>query len=649
MNIKFKRIDQVFNLKINRRYSAMYACPLCGPTRKKKNEKTLRWYVSDKGGSGFCHHCREWCHEVIEAWRKEHFHKHETAFTHSPPQQPLQSQHQPPFQSPPPFESQPQQPTDQKAVLTAAECDRRIKSKYPPARRSLSQKATAWLQSRGISSEVATEMGVFSAIGKDNQEMIGFVYRLDGLEYNIKFRFLDKKGFYFALANTPKIAYNADVLSTEKSVIITEGEMDALAFRQVGANNAMSPPFGAAGDQEGWMQMHASKLAAIEHFFLAVDTDEAGDMLRQTLLDKWGYHRCSIITFDDQKDANDLLIAQGEEALIEAKIQHTTLIYNSPGSTDMRSKLEEFMEYFKNGGMKGEKLGFAPIDEIVSWRTGTLALICGIPSHGKSGFLDFLMMLLNLQLDWKAAIYSPENFPDVHHASKFVSMLTGKQFNEEHMSDDECRTAFFKVCDQFIFITPTLTKLSDILEAIALEVKHNGVKVAVIDPFNSIRIDRNSMGNETDMINVALDEIHRFARLHNILFFVVAHPRKMESLYADQQKGYTYRRGKYKSANQASELSPTGNNQHRMPVFRVPNLYDVMNSSNFYNHVDYGIIVYRDYSEQGGFGQKVNIIFEKLKWVEIGAPGACTLGFNITTNRYEDLSGDIDEPNASWL
>lgn len=643
MNIKFKRIDQVFNLKINRRYSAMYACPLCGPTRKKKNEKTLRWYVNDNGGSGFCHHCREWCHEVIEEWKKEQFKKQATAPTHSQSQQPFpSSQHQQPFPSS-------QQPTDQKPVLTAAECDRRIKAKYPPARRSLSQKATAWLQSRGISSEVATEMGVFSAIGKDNQEMIGFVYRLDGLEYNIKFRFLDKKGFYFALANTPKIAYNADVLSTEKSVIITEGEMDALAFMQVGANNAMSPPFGAAGDQEGWMQMHASKLAAIEHFFLAVDTDEAGDMLRHTLLDKWGYHRCSIITFDDQKDANDLLMAQGEEALIEAKIQHTTLIYNSPGATDMRSKLEEFMEYFKNGGMKGEKLGFAPIDEIVSWRTGTLALICGIPSHGKSGFLDFLMMLLNLQLDWKAAIYSPENFPDVHHVSKFVSMLTGKQFNEEHMSEDECVTAFHRVCDQFIFITPTLTKLKDILEAIALEVKHNGVKVAVIDPFNSIRIDRNSMGNETDMINVALDEIHRFARLHNILFFVVAHPRKMESLYADQQKGYTYRRGKYKSENQASELSPIGNNQHRMPVFRVPNLYDVMNSSNFYNHVDYGIIVYRDYSEQGGFGQKVRIIFEKLKWIEIGAPGACTLGFNITTNRYEDLSGDIDEPNASWL
>lgn len=627
MNIKFKRIDQVFNLKINRRYSAMYACPLCGPTRKKKNEKTLRWYVSDKGGSGFCHHCREWCHEVVEEWKKEQFNRQATAPTHSPPQQ----------------------LTNQQPVLTAAECDKRIKAKYPPARRALSRKAIAWLQGRGISSEVATEMGVFSAIGKDNLEMIGFVYRQGGLEYNIKFRFLDKKGFFFALAHTPKLVYNADALGTEKTVIVTEGEMDALAFKQVGAHNVISLPFGAAGDQEGWMQMHANKLEATEHFFLAVDTDEAGDALRQTLLDRWGYYRCSIITFGDQKDANDLLIAQGEQALIEAKIQHTTLIYNSPSATNMRSKLDEFMAYFKDGGMKGEKLGFAPLDEIASWRTGTLALICGIPSHGKSGFLDFLMMLLNLQLDWKAAIYSPENHPDVHHASKLVSMLTGKQFNEEHMSSEECQTAFFRVCDQFIFITPTLTNLKDILEAIALEVKHNGVKVAVIDPFNAVRIDRDSMGKETDMINIALDEIHRFARLHNILFFVVAHPRKMDTPYADQQKGYTYRRGKYKGANEESGLTPATGKQRRMPVFRVPHLYDVMNSSNFYNHIDYGIIVYRDYSEQGGFGQKVDIIFEKLKWVEIGAPGACTLDFNVTTNRYEDPSGDTDEPNVSWL
>lgn len=624
MIIEFIANGETFDLPIDPHRDGNYSCPMCANGRKKKGLKTLRWYKLDpgkkeRGGTGFCHHCRSWCHmqlspEEKQAYARKHNLNSDTTFIPKRPKVQLQMPVVP--------------DTADTKTLTPEKCDELLKKAFPLATRHLSNKAATWLSGRGIDREVAAQLGVFSTVRHD-KEVLAFVYQYNGYDCNIKFRDLERKAYSFFLSNAPKILYNAEALTETDVLIVTEGEMDTLSYAQAGIFNTAAVPTGAAGKQDGWVKTHAGELDKIKRFYLAADDDECGNKLRDTLLHLWGACRCEVVTYNGLKDANDLLQAEGINAIYAGLEQSARIEPRSNLHTDMRRRYDELMKLFYGGGMKGEKLGFAPIDDFVSWRTGALALITGIPGHGKSGFLDFLIMRLNRQLGWKAVMYSPENNPDVHHFGKLISIMTDKRFSSESMSVEMCDAAFDELCDACSFIDPNLSKLSDILAAIEWQVKHRGVKVAAIDPYNVLDIEAPQGTLETEVINRVLDHLHRFARRLNILLFLIAHPRKMEQVVSRSIKVTA-----------------------QIPVYRIPALYDVMGSSHFYNHIDYGIIVYRDFSAVSSSDQSTMVIFEKIKWSEMGSPGFCSLNFNMETNRYEDPKGDStasDQEDTSWL
>ena len=142
-----------------------------------------------------------------------------------------------------------------------------------------------------------------------------------------------------------------------------------------------------------------------------------------------------------------------------------------------------------------------------------------------------------------------------------------------------------------------------------------------MDPFNVLEFAHTPGMPETEEVNDALKKLHRLAQELNMLIFVVAHPRKIEVRKM---------------------------NKFDLPGHRIPTLYDVMGSSHFYNHVDYGIIVYRDFDAKGNHGQSVKIIFEKIRWCELGTPDSCTIKFDPETNRYE-AEGCDEAENTSWF
>lgn len=589
--IQFKDSGNVYDVAISQRGRGkkLYHCPECSTNRKNKKAKTLSWHNDTK--SGYCHHCNAWCR---------------LAGTYSDKA---------------PVSYRPAEPAVPPVERSLEDCHQEVMRKYPLHKRTLSHTATQWLQSRGISRDTAQSMGVFSIMCGDKIEAIGFVYKYKGLEVNIKFRRLSEKSFFFAIKDAPKIAYNAPAIGQSNSLIVVEGEMDVLAVAEVGLPSAVSPPCGAGGSQQEWTLRHQQELATIDRFVLATDHDVKGFELRDTLMELWGPERCDVVKFDAVKDANELLLTAGADALREAVLRARKQEPVCPFLTDIRQRKEEFLNYFRYGGMVGKETDFEPLDSIVRWRTGALALVTGIPGHGKSGFLDFVMMLLNRKHNWKAAVYSPENNPLEHHIGKLVSLMTGCGFSPDCMSEAECLQAYDEVADSYSFILPDLCKLDDIIAAITWLVKHRGVKMVSIDPFNVLEFAHVPGMPETEQINDALKKLHRLAQELDILIFVVAHPRKIE-------------------VRKMNKLD--------LPVHRIPTLYDVMGSSHFYNHVDYGIIVYRDYDTKGGYGQSVKIIFEKIRWCELGTPGSCTVEFDISTNRYQ-AEGCDDLENVSWL
>lgn len=591
--IRFKGSDSVYQIDIDPRATnkKLYHCPKCRGERKNKKAKTLCWHTDTQ--SGYCHHCDSWCMPYAGPSTRE------PAVIKTPPR------------------------IEPPAPLSFEACDKEVKRKFPVHKRRLSTAAAQWLHSRGISIETAHAVGLFSIVCGDKTEAIGFVYKYGELEVNVKFRRIHEKSFFFAIKDAPKIAYNTSGIIPGKDLIVVEGEMDTLACIEVGMPHVISPPCGAGGSQMEWIDNHET-LNSISRFILATDNDEKGQALRDTLLNQWGYARCAVIEVGPYKDANELLLGNGAEALRMAINGARIHEPSNPFITDMKLARGLFLNYFKFGGMTGKDTGFVPLDNIVNWRTGALALVSGIPGHGKSGFVDFVTMLLNRKHGWKASVYSPENNPTIHHVGKLVSMMTGCQFSPHSLSEDDCMQAYDEVTDAVWFIKPELCKLDEILAAIIWLVKHRGIKVAVIDPFNVIEFGLDPRIPETEQINQVLKKLHRFAQEYDILLILVAHPRKIEVRKM---------------------------NRFNIPIHRIPTLYDVMGSSHFYNHIDYGIIVYRDYDVKGEHGRLVQIIVEKIRWCELGSPSACTIAFDVSNNRYEAVGSDTteDAEDTSWL
>ena len=126
---------------------------------------------------------------------------------------------------------------------------------------------------------------------------------------------------------------------------------------------------------------------------------------------------------------------------------------------------------------------------------------------------------------------------------------------------------------------------------------------------------------ETQYISEVLTKIKRFAVINRIHIILIAHPRKI-----DKQET--------KSKTETDEQG----NQKNVAKFRVPNLYDINGSANFYNKCDNGITVYRDLEDNS-----VSVYIQKVKYKFVGKIGKVDFKYELITNRYSD-NGDGNFP-----
>ena len=73
-------------------------------------------------------------------------------------------------------------------------------------------------------------------------------------------------------------------------------------------------------------------------------------------------------------------------------------------------------------------------------------------------------------------------------------------------------------------------------------------------------------------------------------------------------------------------------------MYEVPSLYDVAGSANFYNQVDNGITVYRDFGND-----LTNIYVQKIKFRHIGELGEAQFKYNIQNGRYSEIGEKLDD------
>jgi len=454
--------------------------------------------------------------------------------------------------------------------------------------KALKSKATQWFESRGISQQTLTELRVGEGVeympqtGKQ-ENTIQFNYIIGDQLLNVKYR--DGRKNFKLYKGAEKIFYNINSIIGYKDCIITEGEMDVLALHEAGITNAISVPNGAT--------LHHNNLDYLdncidyfddkEKIILAVDTDEPGLALKQELVRRLGAEVCFLVDFKDCKDANEYLIKYGKEKLKQTiRKARAYPLENVTTFKDIESDVEDFV---KNGFKPGFQVGLENFDRIFSTYTSQFITVTGIPSSGKSDFVDQMVVGYNANYNWKTAFASPENAPNYLHAHKLMRKVWGNMPQREDIGGAKWNEVADHINDNFYFIDMEKYTLESVLRKGAELVKRKGIKCLVIDPFNKVR-DKNASSLDVNIYTMEyLTKIEAFAKKYDVLVFIVAHPTKM-----------------YK--NQDGKIEE-------------PNMYNIKGGGEWYDASYHGLLVHRDYEKKN---TKVKVL--KVKYQNLGENGA---------------------------
>lgn len=432
---------------------------------------------------------------------------------------------------------------------------------------------------RSISRETYESFNIFS---NDNKWIAfpynGFNNRCD----NIKYRTTDKQ--FKQTPNAKKSLYNYAHVKDAKSVVFVEGEIDVISLWEVGIKNATTIPDGAPAKVSykendkrfSCLQTHPLKAQKI---ILFVDADGAGENLNKELVHRYGKDRCWVVqTPKDCKDANDVLVKHGAKTLKLLVERAKPLPVD--GLYTVKNYTQEVLDLYNGNYDKPLEIGYPNLDKLYKVQKGTFHVWTGIPNHGKSTFLDQILVRLAKQHGWKFALFSPEHSTKMH-IRRLAQIVAEKPFDQgfkTRMRTDELHATLEWIHEHFYFIEtrehiPNITKILDIAKQSCQKFGINGI---VIDPYNEVDARRQGNYREDEHIRDFISNCKRFARTHDCSVWVVAHPTKMQK---DNDGGYA-----------------------------PPTAYDIAGASHWHNQSDAVVTVHRDFDDDS-----VSIITRKIR------------------------------------
>lgn len=408
----------------------------------------------------------------------------------------------------------------------------------------------------------------------NNKKEIVFPYYKYGELVNVKYRTNLGNGQkkFRQEKDTEKTLYGMDLVKDTDTLIWVEGEMDVLALAEQGIF-AVSIPQGASENKLECIENCFDFIQQFKTHIIAVDNDVPGDKLKESLLSRIGKEKCKVVNWKQYKDADEALIGgENLKTFIDSAediAPDGILTFYDCFDEIYKYNFEKDSDYFETGWTK--------FDNLVKIRTGYMMIVSGYPSRGKSTFVDNLLMNLSKRYGLKHLIASFESVIAGHYNSllEMYSEVAIYRYMREH-DNNIFGEPFEFIADHFYrFDIDRLWTVDEIIERTELAVRKYGVKTLVIDPYN--RLNNKIVNNREDLyIGSILSKLSMLAKRLNILVIFIAHPKK-----------------------------PDGE--------KMPNMYSISGSGDWYNMADYGIIVHRDRSESGKLNNLPTIFVEKVK------------------------------------
>ncbi|MEJ7933510.1 toprim domain-containing protein [Sphingobium sp. AN558] len=477
---------------------------------------------------------------------------------------------------------------------TASTADTRV----APA---LHERHKEWLAARGIQSDTAEAAGLTTKQDSRGNWLV-FPYRLDGRLVNRKYRLTSEKQHQMDTGGTLCL-WNAECLRSPHvakggSVIITEGEFDALIAMECGFHSVVSVPNGAPSERIDdpvnsnryrFLWESKSDLEGVKEFILATDSDGPGQVLAHDLASILGPERCRFLEYPEgSKDLNEVFLTHGWQAVV--KMIEAAKPFPVQG-------LHDFFDFPDQPPVKGMETGIDALSGKLEIVLGTLTVFTGYSNMGKSTVLNTMIAHCAAH-DVPVCIASFETQTRPILLDGITKALIGCPPSEFY-NHPQRRDAYAHVNKMVKVISNSLDEdlefsIDSFLDTARIAVIRDGCKVVILDPWNEIEHKRGRDETVTEYIGRALRRIKAFIRQYNVSFWIVAHPTKP-----------------IKGTN------------------ALPSLYDISDSAHWANKADYGLVYHRP-------DREVNQADLAVVKVRMGLPGevsSAQVQFDYRTSR----------------
>lgn len=314
-------------------------------------------------------------------------------------------------------------------------------------------------------------------------------------------------------------------------LIITEGEIDALAARQaVGRWPVVSLPDGASSARK-YLQKSLEQLLAFDEIILAFDSDSAGQAAVEDVVDLFPSRSLRIAKLS-QKDACEVLQLEGQQALRDQ-------LWNAPVySPEWAVQGDDILAQVRAEAIEpGISFPWQGLDEaLAGMRPKQLTVLAAGTSSGKSSVCRHLALHAAKE-GWKVGYVALEESVR-ESALGIYGIELGQHLTltpDDELPWDDLEGVQGRLGDKFVFTKAWGTQEQDeLLGRLRYLVKGCNVKVIFLDHL-SIAVE--SSDDERKSIDRLMTALRTFVEEVGVAMYVVSHLRRTPGQKAAEEGG----------------------------------------------------------------------------------------------------------------
>ena len=411
--------------------------------------------------------------------------------------------------------------------------------KLPQKKIETKPKAIEYLESRGISAEVAQRYNITTR--KDNDKILVFPFYDDqGVLQFVKYRKTDydksrDKNKEWCEAETMPILFGMNRCEDFTRLVITEGQIDSLSLATAGIKNAVSVPTGAVGFT--WLANCWDWINKFDEIVVFGDCEKGKITLIETL-EKRLQKKVKCVRMEDylcEKDANDILRKYGKDALVKA-VENAEL-----REVKFVNRLAS-VEAVNLRDLPKIQTGIAPLDRICGGLLrGHVVLLSGKRGEGKSTFMSQLVADA-IEQDNAVFIYSGE-LPNYHFKNWLDLQIAGSnhietvrnEFGDEEyfLTEHTVETINKWYYDKaYIFDNSAVSddEYEGLIKVMVDAICRYDIKLCCIDNLMTA-MDGDPNTDLYRQQSQFVKKLERLAQQYDVAIILVAHPKKTNNAF----------------------------------------------------------------------------------------------------------------------